>query len=483
MSIRERLELITPLLKPRLQPPARREDFSTTTSARNFPPISMVSPHFMQILGLPSDLASLLYRLEAAVSPVVESSAEPACINSPELILHRFQEQFYQWFPVLHPDFTIHFFETNAAGFPHSTKACLSLLVSSLASLGHGQLHRSNSDAAFSMLPIVIQECSVTSAQCLVLFSLYFASLLQPRQAYTYIRLAFLKIQPLVKSPYLTQEPSEITLTTRLYWTIYLMESEISMHLNLTSGRKLCCNNSTTIPLPTSAYMWDCAAGSNTPWRSSPFSGTPPSGQGYLANSHLATEIHLQLVLNNHTSPVAAAETSSTEANACSSSPLASLQDTLLFPHTASHATQFDHTHQISESPVCLAKYHLYEVSAYWPVIYRIILDGIADSELLPYGPLFFECVTSFLGAAQMAIAVCPAKTWFLCASMYTISMAAVRALEVSSLRLLAQSRFWGYLEAAVDAMRGPSELSPSIRYMRESLRERLDMLGVQRSV
>jgi hypothetical protein len=67
-------------------------------------------------------------------------------------------------------------------------------------------------------------------------------------------------------------------------------------------------------------------------------------------------------------------------------------------------------------SAVHRAKYHMYEVNGYWPVIYRIILNGSADPELLPYGPLFFESVTAFLSDANMALWICRPKAWFLCA-------------------------------------------------------------------
>lgn len=141
----------------------------------------------------------------------------------------------------------------------------------------------------------------------------------------------------------------------------------------------------------------------------------------------------------------------------------------------------------------------MYEVSIYWPVIYRIILDGIADTELLPYGPLFFESVTSFLGAAKIALGVCLPKAWFLCArfvlaiplfsnlrlpigtSIYTISFAAVRALEVRCLRLLTEPRIWEFLEASVDALHGPSELSPSVEHMRGALKNRLQIAKHQK--
>jgi hypothetical protein len=114
-------------------------------------------------------------------------------------IFRRFQDQVHQWYPILHSDFTLHFLESKAAGFPYSTISCLSLLVAAIASLVDDRPHSSHYEAALSMMPITIQECSITSVQCLVLFSIYFSCLFQPRQAYDYIQAAFLKIQPFLK--------------------------------------------------------------------------------------------------------------------------------------------------------------------------------------------------------------------------------------------------------------------------------------------
>jgi hypothetical protein len=216
MSIRERLESIVPLLGPRLQASTLHHKAPLVGRPQICPPLVIKSPHLMQILGLPKDLASVLYRLEIAAPQIAESPVKGAHAGSPDLyvlqvnnsktteltshsIFIRFQDQVHRWYPVLHHDFTRHFFESNAAGFPYSTKSCLSLLVASFASLDDYRPPSSHYKAALSMFPIVIQESSVTSVQCLVLFSIYCAFLLQPRQAYEYIQAASLKVQPLMK--------------------------------------------------------------------------------------------------------------------------------------------------------------------------------------------------------------------------------------------------------------------------------------------
>lgn len=81
MRIRERLEFITPSLEPRLQYSARCD----STTGQNCPPLVLKSPHLMHVFGLPSDLASGLYRLEAAVHLMPVSATELTCVESTDL--------------------------------------------------------------------------------------------------------------------------------------------------------------------------------------------------------------------------------------------------------------------------------------------------------------------------------------------------------------------------------------------------------------
>jgi hypothetical protein len=50
-----------------------------------------------------------------------------------------------------------------------------------------------------SMVPIVLQEDSVVSIQCLILLSIHFACRVQPRQSYNYIRIASFRIHSLLR--------------------------------------------------------------------------------------------------------------------------------------------------------------------------------------------------------------------------------------------------------------------------------------------
>jgi hypothetical protein len=68
-----------------------------------------------------------------------------------------------------------------------------------IASLGDGAWQSLHFEAALSMLPTIIPESSITSIQCLILFSIYFAPRVQPRQSDDYIQTVSLRIQPPIK--------------------------------------------------------------------------------------------------------------------------------------------------------------------------------------------------------------------------------------------------------------------------------------------
>lgn len=115
-------------------------------------------------------------------------------------VIRIFTERVHVYYPILHPSITNHFFEANSSCFPPSTKSCSCLLVASIASiLSKTQSDSVHFEAALSMLPIVLQEDSVISIQCLVLLSIYFACRVQPRQSYGYIRIASFRIHSFFK--------------------------------------------------------------------------------------------------------------------------------------------------------------------------------------------------------------------------------------------------------------------------------------------
>jgi hypothetical protein len=134
--------------------------------------------------------------------------------------------------------------------------------------------------------------------------------------------------------------------------------------------------------------------------------------------SSLWVEVNLQQALDTYASSAADVSKSMTFKDAFSYSDDTAIPNGALRDMPAALDTDL-HFPSLAESingAIHRAKYHLYEVTIYWPAIYRIIMNGGADSELLPYGPLFFESASSFLCAARNALSLCRPKAWFLCA-------------------------------------------------------------------
>ncbi|KAL3472377.1 hypothetical protein BJX99DRAFT_249724 [Aspergillus californicus] len=485
-GIRERLDLIARLVKSPSPPTIPRNSAGPAPS--NCPCLVMKSQSLMQIVGLRSDLSSFLYGLENVPS-MVESPVQFGRLGISDgtatVILQTFRDRVHQWYPVLHADFTHHFFETNAAGFPHSTKSCLSLLVASIACLDDAHSQSPYIELALSMIPLVLMECSLTSVQCLTLFSIYYACQLQPRQSYDYIQTASLRIQPLLKIMPFAEGSSEWHLATRLYWIIYMIQSETSGHLNLSAIDWSMRSSFTSIPVVTKTDSWEYNGLSDSP-SSSPFSMTDQGSKSCSPRespeSPLYFSTELQLHLACHKTVSHNVEFSQT--GHAFTVPSSSARD--LYPDSLPSKVRLGISPDIQgispqhmHGAVSRVKYHFYELSVYWPVIYRIIIDGFADPEILPYGPLFFESVTSFLCAATEALRISPAKTWPMCASIFIISMVSIRAMDVPCLRRLSQPGFWQYIKASADALHRPGTFSPSVLYMHQTLEDRLLMVNL----
>ena len=210
------------------------------------------------------------------------------------------------------------------------------------------------------------------------------------------------------------------------------------MHLSLSSIGGTMRDHLAVIQLPTNTDVWDWSDDSHISEAYSQ-AETP---------FHFSTEIQLQAVLNKYTSSAMDDLSASREISDLSH-PLAFGQDMLcssIAPHSPSQPIS-----QHIDGAVCRAKYHFYEVSIYWPVIYRIIINGSTDPELLPYAPLFFQSVTSLLASSNLALRVCLPKTWFLCAR-YVLQVAVLPLLSrgytytpplVYTSYPLLQSRHW----------------------------------------
>ena len=119
-----------------------------------------------------------------------------------------FSEQVNIWYPILHANITGQFLHAVVNSFPSSPESCLSLLILAVGSLvsyeSISQAIHDRPDAAYiaaasAMLPSVLLDNSVTSAQCLLLLSIYFCCLMKPCHAHDFVVIASFRIQTLLK--------------------------------------------------------------------------------------------------------------------------------------------------------------------------------------------------------------------------------------------------------------------------------------------
>jgi hypothetical protein len=186
------------------------------------------------------------------------------------------------------------------------------------------------------------------------------------------------------------------------------------MHLSLVSIGGTMRGHLDTTPLPTYTYLWDRFDDSHSPSGLSSSDGSH-IGEANLPTEtpfHFATEIQLQTMLNKYTS--SAMDELSTSGEFPDPNHHPGPGPNMLCSSIAQDSPSQPSCQHI-DGAMCRAKFHLYEVSTYWPVIYRIITNGSAHPELLPYAPRFFQSVTNLLGSANLALQVCLPKTWFLC--------------------------------------------------------------------
>ncbi|KAE8347873.1 hypothetical protein BDV24DRAFT_157353 [Aspergillus arachidicola] len=473
ISIREQLDSISTIVdKTRPARPLVTDPYiSTNQQSRNVAYIGLKSPLLMQMVGLSPDLSAQLYRLEKRyeASPNVDGTHISLTIaeNTLTLLLRSFYHGVHLWYPILSNTFTREFFEAIACRFPPSTHSCLSLLVAAIGTLLLDQAPHSSSEylkAAFSMLPLVLQENSVTSVQCLVLFSIYFACLAIPRKMYGYIRLASLRIGA-IRAQTPGEKGENGTLTAQLYWVIFLIQSEIRVHFDLAPAKRW---PNQPIPLPSS--------GENCIW-------TFPGGATLRPDPHPSSteicfyfrkEVELQALIEHGANATSASNPlrfpPADEKNDlhywCNSWPNALPFNTLIDPSGMTSLSE--------RVTYIMAKYHSYEVSFYLPAISRIITTGQADVESLPYGPLFFDSMAKFLAAAVACVRPFSPKSWPLCGSIFTASLVALKAMEIPCLRALVHSTVFDTLTEALNRLQQFGKLSPSVLGMWRILNERL---------
>ncbi|KAK9321542.1 hypothetical protein V1517DRAFT_326166 [Lipomyces orientalis] len=497
-TIRESLDHITHLLSYRAEKlhavaspvlEAVAEDVPPEQEpAADFPFMTLRTRSMMTIIGVEKGLADFLVNMERAdisrLAPAKGSGFLVLQYQRAVNALAAFSERIHTWYPILHPGFSDQFFQAIAGSFHNSTDSCLVLLVAAIGSLAESDSVMAALEArpdapyiesALSMLPTVLVECSLRSLQCLVLFSVYYCCLVKPCQAHDYALMASFKAQNILKSQLYVDNAEKLELVRRAFWATLLIESELSVQFDLAESGiwKL----DSHIPLPDSHETWNIATTASPVVPTSPESVNSAGTSSDEMRSYFLAEIAMRRMLHRCTISI-----STTSNGHFIYAPIIAAElelqleqwHAVLPEHLRFGQPDLDDRIESATAGFLQAQYYSCKASIYWPAVYQAIESSEADSDLLPHCHKFFDSYVNFMVSATSTVQHCLPNLWTLYASIFIISMAALKAANTPCLRSTMPSRVAQCFELANEAFQVIGGVSPSLTALQEILNERV---------
>ncbi|KAG2002725.1 hypothetical protein GB937_009597 [Aspergillus fischeri] len=335
-------------------------------------------------------------------------------------LLDAFTEQIHTWYPILHAEYSHDFVHAVTSGFPSSVSSCMTLLVLAIGCVvecenGVDAL-QTRPDAAYiqaamEMLPCVFSDGSPRSAQCLLLFAIYYLCHAQPCQAHDFVAMASSKLQTYIMNELDTgDDPASIL--GNCFYAAVLIESEIRVQLDLVDSG--IWNITPFAPAPTASGTWR--------WHINQPYGSPASSSSgseiYPRNtdmSYFVAEIAMRKMLQRCTwatstlapgryvyAPIVAAELER------------QLDEWLqLLPETLSFRRALDIGYRPRQNLLSISpqgeflrtQYYAFKASIYWPAVYEVLTTGEANGDLLCHCARFFSSYAEFAPSAALAVA------------------------------------------------------------------------------
>ncbi|KAI1259478.1 hypothetical protein F5Y18DRAFT_409614 [Xylariaceae sp. FL1019] len=468
---------------------------------KEFPFMTIQTPRMMGLLGLDSRLAARLVVLERTDVSTLTGPASPAA--APRFIFEyhdavrafaAFCDKIHHWYPILSQQFSEMYHEEIVGGRDPSLDTFLALLVAAIGSvvrcptIAEAYLTRPDSvyiGHALSMLPIVHFEFSLRSVQCLVLLSLYYNIMVKPCQAHDYILMASCRAQALFKCHLCDEDRATMELLRRCFWSILLIESELAYHIDMPESNIWKFDD--RILLPETFDSWlpfreerrhmgeDLCPPNET--------GMPPeAGKAYFLAEitmwRMVRRCTTSLIITRERevyAPIIAAELAH--------------QLEIWYSHLPPRL-RFERqltTIGLSEDrdcrPLSAATYFLQMqfflclASIYWPAVYGVIyMDTLTDAPVADCAR-FFDSYCNFVTSAVAALPCCPQSTWYIYASLFITTMAALRGARAPLLRHSISSDL---IQCIVNATKAFEDglavtVSPSLRTIAAILRDQVD--------
>ncbi|KAJ5426155.1 hypothetical protein N7465_001225 [Penicillium sp. CMV-2018d] len=485
-NVNMRLDYLTALLSK--QPNSLPS--SALSSHEDSPFRLLATQSIMHVLGLEDNYTQSLIRLERANLLVGTTTSPRIFFSSHSQVtdaLAAFSGQIHGYYPILPLGFTEEYFHILSEPLTPSSHTCLALLVAAIGGVVRDQsLGSSYYEAALASLPIVLAECTLTSIQCLIFFSIYYCCLLKPFQAHDYCLIASFKIQNLFKSGLEVTDSDALELTHRTYWAILLLESELGVQFDVSKSD--IWNLGEYMPLPNCHRTWQFPP----PQPSTSLAGVSPasahssdstSTTADQAQSFFLAEIGMRRLLHRCNSAV----TYSTD-NRPSYAPGIALElerqvdewydylpVNIRFPKETS---QLCTTYSLSN--FLNVQYYCCKLSIYWPAVYQAIQDGRVSVHLQDHCQRFIDSYVELLPQIVIAIDICPIYKWTLSISFFVTTLAALKVLDTPCLNGASLDELRQCISSAAFKNWKSTESSASLRILQNTLNRRLQDASYQ---
>ena len=397
----------------------------------------------MRLLGLDPKTADWLSDVERA-SPAVTGSGRRFASSKlfmlqPQRVtclVAAFAERIHCWYPVLSKDFSEVLDACLHGSSRTAADTCLAMLVLAIGSLAEkrsiGQALEERPDSvyleeALPLLPEVISDYTLASLQCLIFYSVYYQCRLRPCQANDYILMASYKAQNMLKGTLFSSNPVQMQSLRRAYWAILLIESELSVQLDMVNSGISKYDEKTPLPASEDVWSYSHAIGippdmENSPVHSfSPESLLSPSQSADLTRSYFLAEIAMRRMLQRCTTSV-----SKSAGGRLQYAPVIAKELELQLNEWFEYLPpdlQFCKT-PADESEVALVpratflqtQYSACKASIYWPAVVQVIERDTANTDTAYYCTQFFNSYVSFIITATAASKTCLPNAWTLSA-------------------------------------------------------------------
>ncbi|KFY42248.1 hypothetical protein V494_02495 [Pseudogymnoascus sp. VKM F-4513 (FW-928)] len=505
-TIHQRLDHLTSILEESSSPRPKRAingalDSTMTreqlTDFGNTPYKLLNTRRMMSTLGLKEEIADELTRHERmpVVAPSYAGASRLFIIQHHEAAsaLEAFFQHVHIWYPILSPGFSGQYFRIISGPLIPSPESCLVLLVAAVGLLaqeivGDSELtkstHSSYFEAAMTWLPIIVSDYELTSIKCLVLISVYYCCLLRPYQAHNYCLMASSKIQNLLKGCASMEQctPKAHEQAVRVYWAVLLLESELDVNFNVANSGIWALDELVGLPDCSDTCQYDIGVGSPLAALSSSSEVLTASTNPNKVQSYFLAEISMRRMLRRCNTAIARGA----NGTICYA-PAIAIELELQLDEWYNYLPEVIRFHLdfatatfevvVDECPLrnfLRVQYYCCKVAIYWPAVYQVIEDGVANGQLLDHCQKFFASYVQLMPSIMAAFQGCIVNRWTIFASVFTNTMAAMKAVSTSCLQTIGPPQLYQCFASIRNVDERVISTSASLSLLKNVLMEKL---------